>query len=187
MPWNEMTGMASGNFHFHRFMEADAALYFARVKQNNTLSSFEYRPSTGFRIFSNPLKRWLVVNGSRIELRFFRYSDRTTDLTFRFRNRTNAAVSLTRSSMADKRNLFLFGYFELFYNFGMEVRERFFNQFKYKLGLGYRLSDTWRFHLGMIYQDAVDNVVEPAQMPVEIDTRYIFEWGIVYVIPMRQE
>ena len=187
MPWNELTAMASGNYHFHRFMEADIALYFARVKQDKNLSSFEYRPSLGYRIFSNPVKRWLVVNSSRIEARFFRYSDRTTNLSFRFRNRTNAAVSLTRHSMADNGNLFLFGYFELFYNFGMEVRERFFNQFKYKLGLGYRLNDAWRFNMGVIYQDAVDNVIEPTQIPVEIDTRYIFEWGIIYVIPLRQD
>ena len=187
MPWNEVTAMASGNYHFHRFMEADFALYFARVKQDKNLRSFESRPSLGFRIFSNPAKRWLVVNGSRVEMRFFTYSDRSTELALRFRNRTNAAFSLTRRSMTDDGSLFLFGYFELFYNFGMEVRERFFNQFKYKLGLGYRLNNSWRFNLGVIYQDAVDKLGDPVQLPTEINTIYIFEWGMVYIIPARQD
>lgn len=85
-----------------------------------------------------------------------------------------------------KNNLFVFGYFEAFFNFGQEVRERFFNQFKYKLGLGYRLNTHWGFNLGVIYQDATNNVILPTQTPTNLITNYIIDWGIVYVITSKK-
>ena len=89
--------------------------------------------------------------------------------------------------MSDNKNLYIYGYFEAFYNFEDEVRERFFNQFKYKIGLGYRLSDNWRFDLGFLYQDSKNTAGEPSQLPVYIDTNWIVEWGIAYIIPMKNK
>lgn len=88
--------------------------------------------------------------------------------------------------MSDYKNLVLFGYFEAFFNFGEEVRERFFNQFKYKVGFSYRLSDKWNFDAGFIYQDAVNKALEPSQLPTNVITNYIFEWGVAYIIPSKK-
>ncbi len=186
-PWNEFTFSVSGVYKFHRFMEASAGLYGAAAQQSEKLRSYEYRPYAGFRIFTNDTKRWNVTNLSRFEIRKLRYSDRTSDLAYRFRNRTYGVVSLLRSTMVEDKNLYLFGYFEAFYNFGQEVRERFFNQFKYKIGFGYRLSYSWRFDIGVIYQDATNNIVGPVQLPVIINTNYVLEWGILYVIPPKKK
>jgi hypothetical protein len=82
----------------------------------------------------------------------------------------------------NKNNLFAFGYFEAFFNFRQEVRERFFTQFKYKLGLGYRINNRWGIDLGVIYQNATNNVKVPTQSPTNLITNYIFEWGFRYVI-----
>lgn len=110
-------------------------------------------PHIGFRVFTNTDKRWYISNLSRMEVRFFTYSDRKMEIGYRFRNRTSIVVSLNRQSMVNDNNLFLFGYFAAFYNFETEIRERFFNRFKYKLGFGYRLSYPWQFDFGLIYQD----------------------------------
>ena len=83
----------------------------------------------------------------------------------------------------NKNRLFIYGYFEAFFNFGQEVRERFFNQFKYKLGLAYRINPHWGVDLGVIYQDAKDNVVTPSQLPTNLITNYVLDWGVVYIIP----
>ena len=186
-PWNEITASASAVFKFHRFMEANAGLYVAAAQQNESLRSFEYRPYVGFRIFTNDEKRWYLTNLTRFETRIFRYSDRTTELGYRLRNRTYIAASILKPSMSDNKNLYIYGYFEAFYNFEDEVKERFFNQFKYKIGLGYRLSDNWRFDLGFLYQDSKNTAGEPSQLPVYIDTNWIVEWGIAYIIPVKKK
>ena len=124
----------------------------------------------------------MVSNASRLELRRFISSNKDNSTTFRFRNRTYAAVALTKRKMSDLNNLILFGYFEAFFNFGEEVRERFFNQFKYKLGFSYRISSNWNVDAGILYQDAVNNVKQPVLLPTIIITNYIFEWGVAYII-----
>lgn len=88
--------------------------------------------------------------------------------------------------MLDDNNLFLFGSFEAFFNLGQEVRERFFNQFKYKIGLGYRLSYPWRFDIGVIYQDSKNTTGEPINPTANIITKYILEWGVAYIIPPKK-
>ncbi|MCF6341903.1 MAG: DUF2490 domain-containing protein [Bacteroidales bacterium] len=182
-PWFETTLTSTAVYKFHRYMEASAGVYTARTKQTVSLSSYELRPFVGFRISTNDEKRWKISNLSRLELRRFIYSDINNDIAFRFRNRTYATVSLTKSSVSTSKNILLvFAYFEAFFNFGQEVRERFFNQFKYKLGLAYRLNESWGLNLGFIYQDAKTTVVLPAQAPTNLITKYVFEWGLVYII-----
>ncbi len=186
-PWAEITFTSTAVFKFHHFMEASAGVYTARTKQTIELFSYEFRPFIGFRISTGNEKRWQISNLSRLEMRQFIYSDVENDFGFRFRNRTYAAVSLNKPSMAINRNrLILYGYFEAFFSIGQEVRERFFNLFKYKMGLAYRLNDNWGFDLGIIYQDARNNVVLPAQAPTNLITKYIINWGIVYVITSKK-
>jgi len=186
VPWSELTYSVSGVYRFHRFMEVNAGLYLARTKQITNLKSSEFRPFAGFRIFSNDEKRWLITNLSRFEMRSMIYSDQKIAFGFRFRNRTYAAVSLIKPTMVSDKNLFLFAYFEAFFNFGQEIRERFFNQFKYKLGFVYRLSYTWRFDAGLIYQDANDNMGIPVNPIRNEITYFVFEWGVAYFIPEKK-
>jgi hypothetical protein len=186
-PWSELTYSATGAYAFHRFFEANAGMYVARANQSDRLKSYEFRPYLGLRITTNTEKRWSISNISRLELRFFQYSDQKLESAVRFRNRTYAAVSLNNPSLNDNHNLILFGYFEAFYNFNEEVRERFFNQFKYKLGFNYRLSDQWRFDFGVLYQDAKNTSNEPVPLNVTIITRYVIEWGVAYIIPLRKD
>jgi hypothetical protein len=187
VPWSELTSAASGVYRFHRFMETSAGFYFSAANQNEDLRSLELRPFMGFTVFTNNSKRWMVSNFSKLEIRTFRYSDLSKDIALRFRNRTYAIVSLNKRSILEDRNVMLFGYFEAFYNFEKEVRERFFNQFKYKLGFGYRHNFSWRVTLGMIYQDARNNVEQPDVLPIsyKIVTNWVIEWGVAYIIPQK--
>lgn len=185
-PWNEISLSTAAVYKFHRFFELNGGFYFARARQSKDLKSFEYRPFVGFRMATNTDKRWYVTNLTRFEVRFFTYSDRVSETGLRFRNRTYGVVSLLKPKMDSDKNLYLFGYFEAFYNFETEVRERFFNQFKYKLGLGYRLSYPWRFDLGLIYQDAKNTTGEPTPYDSNIITKFIAELGVAYIIGSKK-
>jgi hypothetical protein len=183
-PWDEITLTSTGVFKFANFFEATTGIYSALTKQTGSLSSFEVRPFIGFRASTNIEKRWLLSNLSRLELRYLNYSDgNSNNVSLRFRNRTIISVSLIKKTMSiNKNNLFVFGYFEAFFNFRTEVRERFFNQFKYKLGLGYRINYHWGIDFGVIFQDATNNVTDPVVLPTTLITNYIFEWGVRFVI-----
>ena len=187
LEWQEITVSVNGIYRFHRFMAASAGIYLAWTRQEVNLNSFECRPNLGFLVNTNAEMRWLLTNLSKFEWRIFRYSDNTSNKTVRFRNRTYGVVSLIRPSLLDDHNLMLFSYFELFLNFGMEVRERFFDQFKYKLGFAYRFNRSWNANLGMVLQDARNNLGEPAQLPVIVNTRWILEWGVNFVIPKAEK
>jgi len=181
-PWNSLSFSSSFSYRFHPYIQASAGLYLARTQQSLTLSSFETRPFLALLLNSNPQNRYIFINISRLEWRNFIFSDGEKVHTGRFRNRTYASISLNQRAINANKNLFLYGYFEVFLNFDDDVRERFFNLFKYKLGLGYRLNDNWIFSIGGIYQDAQNNVPTPVQLPTNIITNYIFEWAIGYVI-----
>lgn len=181
-PWNELTFTTAGVYSFHKYFEASVGLYLAGVKQTVALSSFETRPFLGFRAGTSVQKRYLLSNLSRLELRNIRYSNGKKDVAVRFRNRTYLAYALTQKSMISSKNLFVFGYFEAFYNFDKEVEERFFTQFKYKIGFGYRLSPIWIFDIGVIYQDAANNIVDVEHFPTILTTNYVLDWGVAYII-----
>jgi hypothetical protein len=181
-PWHEINFTGMGVYAFKSYFEFIFGLYLAQTKQSLNLSSFETRPYFGLRLFSNNQRRLMISNLSRLELRHFRYSDKTKDFGARFRNRTILSFAINRKSMASSKNLFALGYIEAFYSFDNEIKERFFNQFKYKLGLGYRFTSSWIVSVGAIYQDAVNTAAEPSLAPTTLTTNYVFDWGVTYII-----
>ena len=87
--------------------------------------------------------------------------------------------------MIDDKNLFILGYFEVFYNFDDEVEERFFNLFKTKIGIGYRLNIKWRFSAGVIFQDTRENFIGPVNRPTDYNTNFAYEWRVSYVLKSK--
>jgi len=110
------------------------------------------------------------------------YSDQQNTFGFRLRNTTLVTTSLNKGSVIEDKTLNLFGSVEFFYNSNDDLRERFVNQIKYKLGLAFRLSFTWRFDIGLMYQDAKNNVPLPSQYPTTLVSNYVLELGVGYFI-----
>ena len=88
--------------------------------------------------------------------------------------------------IADK-NLFLLSYVEFFYNFEDNTRERFFNLFKAKLGLGYRFNFPWRIDIGAVYQNTRQNVDEPTNLPTNYNSDFVFEWRVTYFLSKKKD
>ena len=185
-PWHELDYHGGLAYRFHKNFETSAGISLLLVRQDISLSSFEVRPFVGLRVNSNIERRFYITNFSKLEWRNLKYSDDIKNSTGRFRNKTYFAVSLNRKSMVSDNNIYLLSYFEIFYNFN-DVRERFFNALKYKLGLGYRLSYNWRFDIGVIYQDANDKLGKPESAITTLDTFFIMEWGVGYIIGNKKD
>jgi hypothetical protein len=187
-PWSEVTLNSVGSYLVVKYFETTLGIYGARTKQSLSLTSFELRPFIGLRFFTNIEKRWMLSNFTRFEMRLFTYSDNSNSESFRIRNRTNVGFSLNKKSFVLRKNNFIvFGYFEAFVSTGDEVKERFFNQLKYKLGFGYRINQKFGVDLGLIYQVAKDNAPNPVQLPTTIITNYIIEWGFRYLIGPKEK
>lgn len=73
-------------------------------------------------------------------------------------------------------------YFEAFKNFDDDTRERFFKQFKTKLGVAYTFNNVWSLDFGVIYLDLENTLSEPSNQPTVVDTNYVIEWQLAYRI-----
>jgi hypothetical protein len=186
-PWNEYSYSGAVSYDLKPWFNGSTGLYLASTRQSENLRSTEIRPYLGIRLSTKANKRWLIANISRMEWRNIMYSKGGTNVTFRFRNRIYAAISLIQKTLNTDHNLSLFSYFEAFHNFDNDVVERFFTQYKCKLGVVYRHNYSWRFYLGLIYQEAKNNVQEIGNLPVNLITNYILDWGIAYIIPPKKK
>ena len=183
--WNEIALNSVYIRAMNNFINVSGGLYINHVTQDRELTSNELRPYASFRIYRPNKYKFMVSNLSRLEVRFLTFSDDDYEWAGRFRNMTHVFYSLNRSAVLADRNFILFGYAEWFANFE-KTRERFFNLFKGKLGMAYRLNFQWACDLGVIYQDTKDNVDGPAVLPVIYNTDFIFEWRISYTILSKQ-
>ena len=183
LPWSELSYSATAVLRINSFLLGNGGMYIAATNQSTDLNSVEIRPYIGIRISSKLPKRWVVSNLTRIEWRNLIYSNDTNDLAFRLRNRTNAAISINRKSLLDDHTLSLFAYFEAFHNLDNTVTERYFTTLKYKAGLAYRFSLQWRIDLGILFNNSRNTIETPSQLPGNIVTNFILEWGLTYAIP----
>ena len=180
-PWNEISNSFSTVYTFNPYISVIGGIYAARTKQSASLSSSELRPTLALGLSTNAEHRWRVANNSKFEFRFLNYTDDSRDNTIRFRNRTLLYVAVKEPNLLQDGSIVLFSYFEIFHNFEESTVERFFTTAKIKIGAGYRLSYNWRFDLGLIYQDATNTIDEPVQLPGNIITNYILDWGVYYI------
>ncbi len=180
--WNESAFSGTAIYSWISFLDFTGGMFINNVEQNIYLSSNEFRPTIGIRVYRPMNHRFVISNLSRIELRLLYYSDSDNDQVIRLRNLTHLFFSTNKKRMSDDKNLFVFAYVEWFYNFEDDVRERFFNLFKSKIGIGYRLNLNWHFSAGVIYQNTRENTAGPVQFPTDYKTNLAYEWRVTYVL-----
>ena len=135
-----------------------AASAFSYVNQFKGTSTFELRPTIGARFHITPNRRFYLRNLLRIEYRYFFYlNNDESSGSGRIRNRIELLVSITKPKYADVNNLYALTDIEFFYNLGEDQQERYLNQFRYRIGLGYRFNNIWRTQLVYIKQSSRDS------------------------------
>jgi hypothetical protein len=78
----------------------------------------------------------------------------------RLRVRLDLFAPLNRQSYNEDKNLYAISWTEAFINFDNEIGERYQSTFRQYLGLGYRLSYSWRFELDYVLQRARDSITD---------------------------
>jgi hypothetical protein len=126
-----------------------AALLVSSTTQNDTIDSYEIRPMIGARVHFTPHQRILT----RLFLRFEQRNLKSTETddwekSGRIRTRLETQIPFNKPTMFAGDGLW-YGIVdaEWFFVVDQDVQERFANRFRFRAGVGYRLSYTWRFEL----------------------------------------
>ncbi|MEJ1238407.1 DUF2490 domain-containing protein [Chryseolinea sp. T2] len=125
-----------------------AGLTFSYVFQNDTVNTLEIRPMLGARVHFTPNRRVQ----SRLYLRFEQrnmHDQGSSDWqhSTRLRLRPELLIPLNKKSYFDDKLLYAIVDAEWFIVFDKDVDERYANRFRFRGGVGYRMSRQWRFEV----------------------------------------
>lgn len=146
--WRALDLMSTLDRSFTQNLDVSGGLTFSYVFQNDTLNTLELRPMLGARIHFTPNRRVL----SRLYLRFEQrnmHNQESTDWqhSMRLRLRPELVVPLNRKSYFEDKQVYAIVDAEWFLVIDKDVEEKYANRFRFRGGLGYRLSRQWRFEL----------------------------------------
>ncbi len=133
----------------------DLLLYLGSINtlQQQDYNTWELRPSLGARFHFTPVKKLLVRILGRFEFRNqYTFEVNTWDFNFRTRYRLEEIYFINGESFEKNKLWYLLSDLELFFSTDKELEERYSDRLLFRLGLGYKLSDRWRFETIYTYQ-----------------------------------
>ncbi len=130
-------------------------------KQTETYNTLELRPSLGVRYHINPNKRTLVRVFVRYEFRHVKdLEDEEWTQTNRLRLRPELHIPINRPTIRDDNLWYGMTDVEWFATLDKDQEERFANRFRTRVGIGYRLSYSFRFEFMYVIQQSRDTIEE---------------------------
>ncbi len=147
-PWNKLVVKPSLEWYPIPALDIMTALTYLGTRQNEHVSTIEWRPDIGFRI-NFFQQRWTLRTNTRLEYRHIHYVETDENVnTLRFRARVELIYPLTNPSQRDPKTLYGLTDFEIFVDVaGEAVEERFANTDRFRIGLGWRQDLEWRIEL----------------------------------------
>jgi hypothetical protein len=133
----------------------DLLLYFGSINtlQQQNYNTWEIRPGLGVRFHFTPVRKLLIRILGRFELRNqYTFETRTWDVNFRSRFRLEETFFINGESFEKNDLWYILSDLELFYTVDKELEERYSDRMLLRLGVGYKLSDSWRFESIYTYQ-----------------------------------
>jgi hypothetical protein len=129
-----------------------AAFTASKTLQQDEYNTDELRPGLGFRYHFSPNKRVLLQALARMEQRNLYHEETSSwDHSARSRFRLESLIPINRKTMFE--NQLWYGVLDVegFWVMDKQLGERYANQVRYRAGIGYRQSYSWRFEF--IYTD----------------------------------
>lgn len=157
--WRSYIVLPIFQYSLTQYVDLNAGITASAVAQNDTSNTFELRPMLGARFHLTPNRRALTRIYLRMEQRNFKdLETKNWTHSTRFRIRPELLFPLNRRSYFENNQLYLIADAEWFITVDKDVDERFANQFRARLGLGYRLDARWRFE-GIYMQQQSKNKI----------------------------
>ena len=116
-------------------------------------NSWEIRPGLGVRFHFEPITKLQVRILARVESRNqYTFETSLWSHDWRTRYRLEETYFINGKSFATNHLWYILSDLEFFFTLDKEIQERFSNRMLLRLGLGYKLSDRWRFESIYTYQ-----------------------------------
>ncbi len=125
---------------------------FSFTAQTDDVNSFELRPFVGARFSWSPRLRFIFRSYTRLEYRYFTYSDDTNESSWRVRTRLEADIALNNRSLLADRTLKFLTDAEVYADVRGSIGETFNNRWRFRFGLGYRHSYALRIRFWYVIQ-----------------------------------
>jgi|SRR5450432_183653 len=133
----------------------DALFYIGSINtfQQENYNTWEIRPSIGLRYHFNPFPKLVLRILARLEWRN-QYTIETKELNqdLRSRYRLEEIYFLNGKSFVDNNLWYVLSDFEIFYTMDKELQERYSNQYFLRAGIGYKLTNHWRYECIYTFQ-----------------------------------
>ena len=124
----------------------------AFTQQETNYNTFELTPILGMRYHFTPYSRVLLRGLFRAEYRNLYHKETSSwEHSTRTRFRAESIIPINRKSYFENNLWYALLDAELFWVIDQQLDERFANQLRWRVGVGYRLSYDWRFEF--IYTD----------------------------------
>ena len=161
--WRSLDYAPTLTWSLTQHIDVMGAFTLSSVVQTEDVNTLEIRPMLGSRIHFTPNMRMLTRLLVRFENRNFQNLE-TKDWTSsnRMRFRVESLIQLNNPTMYNKDKL-MYGIAdaEWFITMDQDLQERFANRFRMRVGIGYRLTYTWRFEFLYSYQESKDQIETP--------------------------
>ncbi|MEK6782429.1 MAG: DUF2490 domain-containing protein [Bacteroidota bacterium] len=161
--WRAYDYSATVEWSVNQNIDLIAQSVFSYTNQTETYNTFEIRPVIGTRFYFTPNKRIQTRLLLRLEQRNFKNLEtKEWDQVQRPRARGEVIIPINKDSYYEDKLWYAITDVEWFFKIE-DVKERFANRFRWRIGAGYRLSYSVRFEfLYMLQQsrDAIDGDFE---------------------------
>jgi len=184
--WRNIDIVPLVEYYPNKWFDLTAEMVFGYTKDNHNLKTYELSPRLGIRlnlwgnlrkhIPQNALfdyKQFSLATLFRYEYRTLYYSDKSTEHQSRMRLRIETKTALNHKTFTTDDTYYLFADVEQFFEFDDDVKERFHNKTRGRIGPGYTYDENHRFELLLIYDYARDTFQDDVrQDAISLDFRY---------------
>jgi len=158
--WRSFEFQATPEWAISRHMDLMGGFLLGNTFQNETTNTFEIRGMLGTRIHFTPTKRILTRLLWRFEQR--NQLDQESgqwENSHRSRIRAETIIPFSKESMFDGNQLW-YGILDMeyFLVFDQDLEERFANRSRFRAGIGYRLSNSFRFEFVYTMQQSKNTI-----------------------------
>ena len=138
--------------------DVNLGLSFLETSQALQLSTTEIRLAPGMR-YKLPWERVELGAWARFELRWV-YNKELSDWTYTTRPRLRIFTDIPINAKSMKEDGFIYAtsFIEFFYQDDDDVQERYAQRYWFRLGLGYKLNQNWRFEMLYNRQDSKSTI-----------------------------
>jgi hypothetical protein len=159
----------------------DLLLYIGSINtlQQLAYNTWEVRPGLGVRFRFTPLGKLQIRILARLELRNqYTFETNTWSQDLRSRFRLEEIYFINGNSFAKNRLWYILSDLEFFLTVDREIEQRYSNRTLFRLGLGYKLNDRWRFETIYTYQYSKNTIDEEFSKEDENILRLRFKYYI---------